>query len=299
MGSSVAGGGTRGVFERVRDEARTAEGSDVIHALVRSYRENDLLTYASAISFQVLFALIPLLLFALGLLGFLSLQSVWSGQLAPDVEPQMSHAAYVVVDETVRRVLTGKQAFWVTVGAAIAVWEISGAVRAVMQVFNKIYDCDETRPFWRRIRISLALAAAAAALLLVAAAAALFAPALLGGTGVVHLLAVVAGWLVALALLVLLVGLLVHYAPNASRSLNWVSFGALLVVFAWSLMTIGFSIYATQIADYGSIFGSLAAVIVLMTYLYASAIVFLTGVQLDALVSDGFARERARVALSP
>jgi membrane protein len=291
MKSSVAGGGARGVFERVRDEARTAEGRDVIQALVRSYRENDLLTYASAISFQVLFALIPLILFALGLLGFLSLQEVWSRDLAPDIQPQVSHAVYSVVDDTVRQVLNGKKVFWATFGAAIAVWEISGAVRAVMQVFNSIYDVRETRPFWRRIRISLTLAAAAGVLLLLAATSALFAPALLGGLGALHVLATIAGWAVALALLVLLVGLLVHYAPDIKRPLNWVSFGALLVVCAWSVMTVGFSIYATQIADYGSIFGSLATVIVLMTYLYASAIVFLTGIQLDALVSGGFTEE--------
>jgi membrane protein len=295
MGSSVAGGGARGVFERVRNEARTAEGRDVIHALVRDYRENVLLTYASAISFQVLFALIPLLLFALGLLGFLSLQDVWVNDLAPDVRANVSRAVFVVIDDTVREMLNGKQLFWATVGAPIAVWEISGAVRAVMQVFNRIYEVRETRPFWRRIRISLALAAAAGVLLLIAATAVLFAPPLIdswtGGSGIVHLLASVVGWGIALALLVLLVGLLVHYAPDLSRPLNWVSFGALLVVFAWSLMSVGFAVYATQVADYGSIFGSLATVIVLMTYLYASAIVFLTGIQLDALVSGGFAEE--------
>lgn len=45
-------------------------------ALLRSYAENNLLTYASAISFQVFFALIPLGLFALALLGFLLLAVV-------------------------------------------------------------------------------------------------------------------------------------------------------------------------------------------------------------------------------
>jgi membrane protein len=293
MESSVAGGGARGVLERVRSEARTAEGRDVIRALVRAYRENDLLTYASAISFQVLFALIPLILFALGLLGFLSLEEAWSRDLAPDLRPNVSPAVFQVIDDTVRQVLTGKQLFWVTFGAAIAVWEISGAVRAVMQVFNRIYGSTETRPFWQRIRISLVLSAAAGVLLLLAATSALFAPPLLdswtGGSGVVHVLASVVGWGIALALLVLLVGLLVHYAPNLDRGLNWVSFGALLVVFAWSLMTVGFAVYATRIADYNSIFGSLATVIVLMTYLYTSAIVFLSGIQLDALISGGFA----------
>jgi uncharacterized BrkB/YihY/UPF0761 family membrane protein len=57
--------GGRTVARRIREEARTADRREVIDALLRAYRDNDLLTYASAISFQVLFALIPLLLFAL------------------------------------------------------------------------------------------------------------------------------------------------------------------------------------------------------------------------------------------
>jgi membrane protein len=85
---------------------------------------------------------------------------------------------------------------------------------------------------------------------------------------------------------------MVRFAPDCRRPLHWVSFGALLVVFGWAVMSVGFYLYVTEIADYASIFGSLATVIVLLTYLYASAIVFLTGVQLDALVQDGIARPR-------
>jgi membrane protein len=272
----------------VRQQARAAETSDVVRALVRTYRENDLLTYASAISFQVLFALIPLLLFALGLLGFLSLSDVWRNDIAPQLRPHVSPPAYQVIDDTVRQVVNHRQLFWVTVGAAIAVWEISGAVRAIMQVFNRIYGVVETRPFWRRLRISLALSAAAGVLLLLAVASARFLPpvveALIGHSMVLDVVASIVGWGVGLGLLLVVVGLLVNYAPNERRPLQWVSFGALIVVAGWVVMSLGFSVYATQIADYGSIFGSLATVMVTMTYLYASAIVFLTGVQLDSLI---------------
>jgi membrane protein len=42
--------------------------------------------------------------------------------------------------------------------------------------------------------------------------------------------------------------------------------------------------YISSIADYASIFGNLAVVMVTMSYIYLSAIVFLTGVQLDSLI---------------
>ena len=116
---------------------RTAE------ALVRGYRENDILTYAGAISFRVFFALIPLGLFALGLLGFLHLDEVWRRDIAPEIRPHLSPAAFTVVGGTVDEVLGQRQLFWVTLGVAIAIWQISGAMRAVMRVFNAIYDVDE------------------------------------------------------------------------------------------------------------------------------------------------------------
>src|SRR5215217_8601308 len=138
--------------------------------LVAKYRENDLLTYASAISFQVFFALIPLLLFALGLIGFLSLSDAWAKDIAPEIKPHVSGPLFEVIDDTVNQILGSKQLFWATAGAAIAVWEISGAVRAVMQVFNRIYLVAETRPFWRRMRISLGLAAVSGLCLITATA---------------------------------------------------------------------------------------------------------------------------------
>jgi membrane protein len=279
------------VVRRLRQEARTAETGDVVRALARAYKGNDLLTYASAISYQVLFSLIPLLLFALGLLGFLELQEVWRNDIAPEVQSRVSGALFTVIDDTVTQILGSKHTFWVTFGAAIAVWEISGAMRAVMQVFNRIYEVEDRRPFWRRIRISLALAAVTGVLVLLTIAVVRFGPLAVDALGahgfVADLVAFVVRWAIALALMILLVGVLVRFAPDCRQPLHWVSFGALLVVLGWIVMTIGFWWYASRVADYESIFGSLSVAIVVMTYLYFASIVFLTGVQIDALVRQG------------
>jgi membrane protein len=281
------------VLRRLRLEARAFDVRTLVRTMVQKYRACDLLTYASAISFRVLFALIPLLLFAIGLLGFLSLQEAWAKDIAPAIEPHVSDSMFQVINDTVNQVLGSEKVFWVSLGAALAVWEISAAVRAVMQVFNRIYGVQETRPFWRRMRMSIALAAVAGLMFLAAAVIVRFGPlavdALGAGGLLIDLVAFVARWAVALALLIAVVGLMVRFAPDCRRPLHWVSFGALVVVFGWAVMSTGFYIYATEIADYGSIFGSLAMVIVTMTYIYASVIVFLTGVQLDALVQDGIA----------
>src|SRR3954453_15367395 len=118
--------------------------------LLRAFEENDLLTYASAISFRVLFAVVPLTLLGLGLLGAFGLTEVWSSDVAPHVKDQASGPAFQVIDDTVRKVLAEKQLFWVTAGALIAIWEVSGAMRAMMTVLSRIYGDDDERGFWPR-----------------------------------------------------------------------------------------------------------------------------------------------------
>src|SRR3954463_9709114 len=77
-------------------------------ALLASFAEHDLLTYASAISFQTFFALIPLTLTALGVLGALHLESVWTNDTPPQPKPQVSGAVFQVIDDTVRRVFAAR-----------------------------------------------------------------------------------------------------------------------------------------------------------------------------------------------
>jgi membrane protein len=259
-------------------------------ALVRGYVENDLLTYASAISFRVFFALIPLGLFALGVLGFLHLDEVWRQDIAPEIRPSVSPAAFTVIEGTVKEVLGQRQLFWVTLGMAIAIWQISGAMRAIMRVFNAIYGVEDQRSFWRGIVVSCILATVAGVLILVAVVVARFGraavQAALGGGPLVAVLAFALRWGMTIALLLLVVAILGRFAPATRRPVRWGSFGALLVVVGWVAMSLIFAWYVSSIADYGSIYGSLATVIVTLEYLYLSVIVFLSGIQIDALARD-------------
>ena len=71
--------------------------------------EHGVLTYASAIAFQVMTALIPLALVVLSIMGFLHLESVWSHNLGPQFKAQVSPQVYAVADDVVRRTLGREQ----------------------------------------------------------------------------------------------------------------------------------------------------------------------------------------------
>jgi membrane protein len=133
--------------------------------------------------------------------------------------------------------------------------------------------------------VSTALALAVGACWLAAIAVVVVGPLLVGDvSGVLAALLFLARWGIAGLLLLLAVAILLHYAPEQRSSLGWVTFGAVLIMAGWLLMSLGFGAYLREIADYNSIFGGLATVVVLIAYLYASAVVFLGGVQVDALV---------------
>jgi membrane protein len=290
--ATVTAGGSRsereGMITCLAADARALSPRAAMRAVATGFKENDLLTYASAISFQVVFALVPIALLALGLLGTFGASGVWTHDLAPAVKEGVSKPVYQVIDDTVRKILVERQLFWVTLGAAIAVWEVSGAMRATMQVLNRVYGTAEERTFWRKLWESIALSTAVTLLLLLAAgsvkAGPVVAKALFGKGALVAVLSFLASWGIAVGLLFAVVMLVVRFAPDTRRPVHWVTFGGLLVIVGWILMSLLYGAYITNVADYASIFGSLAVVMVTMSYIYLSAIVFLTGVQLDSLI---------------
>jgi membrane protein len=271
---------------RIRDELRSMSLRDAVRGVLRGYEENDLLTFASAIAFQVLFAIIPLALVGLGLLGAFGLEEQWSGEWRDRVRENVSEPVFRVIDDTVERMLTERHVFWVTAGALVAVWEISGAMRAIMDVFDRIYGSSRRRPFGERLRVSLALGLCVAGLLLAATASVTLGDDALRELGIESPFVLWLRWPVALALMFAVVALLVSRAPVDRQPWHWVTFGSVVVVAAWALTSVVLGWYLTGIADYGSIFGALATVVIALAYLYFASAAFLTGAQLDALVRD-------------
>ena len=257
--------------------------------VVESFRRNGLSNFASAMAFRVVLALIPCLLFLLSLLGFLDLQEVWRSDLAPELKKNASEAAFRLVDETVRQVLSEKQVWWLTAGLALTLWELSAATRVTMAAMDRVYRYGRRRGLIEMLPRSLALGGAMGLCLAAAIAIVRFGPLLTGDVdGILAVVSFLIRWLLAAAVLAVGVGLIVRFGPASRQPVPWVSFGTGLVLVSWVLTSIGFGVYATYVASYTSVFGHLASVFVLLIYLWLSANAFLVGIQVDACV-----RERA------
>jgi membrane protein len=247
-------------------------------------RDDEVLYSASAMSFQILTALIPLVLLGLAVAGFVHLSELWN-EAADKLRPNLSPASFIVVDDTVRQVLSEQQPLWLTLGAALAIWRTSASMRAVMTALDKLYRCEE-RSIEGRLLVSIALALAVTMLLLLALAVVLVSQRVLDADGALGVLSAIVRWVLAATLLLSAVGIVLHFAPSKPQSLRWVTFGSLVSVGSWLLASVAFGFYVRNVASYDSLFGSFASIFVLLTYLYVASTAFLVGVLIDAEVQD-------------
>jgi membrane protein len=243
-----------------------------LRALVACFSEHEILTYASAVAFQLLVALIPLAALTMLLMSAADARDLWFDRLQPVVQERVTPEVFLALSDAVDRVLTQESLVWIVLAGLLTLWEVSGSVRAVMGALNRIYRADEARSVWRRFGVSLLLAAAVIVLLLAAFG-----------------LVAVGGWKflpVAFVLLWVTIGLLLRFAPAEPLEFRWVSVGSVLVILSWLGASLLYGAYVRNVADFESTFGFVAAGLLLTGYLYWSSIVFLAGAQIDVLLRE-------------
>ena len=198
--------------------------------MIDAFTEKGLLVDAGSLAFRAFLALIPALLFIVGLLGFFGFDEVWKNDIAPDVKSSVSQATFQFLDEAIVKVLGAKSFFWVTAGAALTAWEASAVVRAAGNMMDEIYEVsDDDSSFVREVAESIPVGAAAGALLLAAFASLRLGPigidALLGDGLAASVVSVLACWSVAAVLFFAAVALVIRFAPAIERPPRWLSFG--------------------------------------------------------------------------
>jgi membrane protein len=271
----------------VRVGGLAGDARRLVPEIVEAFRRNGLINFAASISFLLVLAMVPFLLFLLALLGFLELEEVWRKDVAPEVRGSLSDTAFRLLDDTATRVLTGKQVWWLTAGFGLALWEVSAATRVTMTALDRIYGFQRRRGFFEILPRSVGLGLAMGVAVIGAVAVVRFVPLATGDVdGVAALLSFLGRWLLAGALLGAGVALMVHHGSATRQTLPWVTVGTFLVMGAWIAMSILFGIYVTYLANYGSVFGNLTTFFVLLLYVYASSIAFLAGVQADACLRE-------------
>jgi len=169
------------------------------------------------------------------------------------------------------------------IGILTALWSASSGMKALVTGVNLAYDETESRKFVKLRGLSIVLTLGAMVLMGLALALIVGFPAL-ADSWPTALRWTVGGlrWVLLAALLIGALAVLYRYAPDRDEPRwTWVSWGSGIATLLWILASIGFSIYANSFGNYNKTYGALAGVIILMFWLYLTAVIVLVGAELN------------------
>ena len=187
------------------------------------------------------------------------------------------------------------------VGAlALALFGTRNAAGSVIAALNVAFEVRETRGMVVLNLMALALAGAAvlAAIMAVIAMAAVsvFSRQLEGSPELLLGLHKTV-WCAALALWgVVAAATLYRYAPSHEEHRRiFIAPGAVMTAICWTVLTLGFGAYASRVAHFNVIYGSLSAVVMMLTWLYLSSYALLFGAELNCeWAREAFTDENGR-----
>jgi len=172
----------------------------------------------------------------------------------------------------------------------LALWTLTGAMQTVMWALNLAYDRDETRNFFKKRVVALALIVC-----VVTSFALVFVLLILGphmsswiGSALGHGTLVTwvwwtAQWPILLVGLMTMFAMVLYLAPNVvPPRWQFITPGAVFAVIVWLIASSGFAVYTSRFASYNKAWGSLAAVIIMLTWLWISALALLVGGEINA-----------------
>lgn len=244
------------------------------------------LAVAAGVTFYALLAIVPAITALISIFGLILTPSEVPDLLAPLYGLMPGEAAVLVTDQATRIAAKADDALSLTalVALAVALWSANGGTKALIEALGIAYDVRETRSFLRLTLVALGFTLGAIVLVIVLGVAVAALPFLLGRLGgMAEALVLILRWPVILGLLLLVLAAVYRFAPNRRHAeWRWITPGAVLAALGLLAISGGLSWYVANFGSYDETYGSLAAVVVLMLWIWLSTVMVLVGAELNA-----------------
>ncbi len=245
---------------------------------------------AAQVAFYFTFALFPLLLFLMTLFGIiLNDRDDLKQELFTLLAQVMPASAFDLVKNTLNEVTANSGGGKLTIGILITLWSASAGVDTIRNALNGVYNLEERRSWLKARGTSLILTLTLGVLILIALALVVYGSQLIAMVMPVEipLILEVLEYLLLLGVLLLAFALIYNFAPNHEPfEWKWITPGTLIAVVLWILFSIAFRIYLSYFDTYAATYGSLGAVIILLLWLYITALVILIGGAVNAILDE-------------
>jgi membrane protein len=259
--------------------------------------EHEILTRAAAITFYAIAALVPFLALVITLTAYLlppPVRQVVSGTMQPAgpmdelVQVLPSDAASIVIkelEELQKRPPTGLVSF----GLVATLWLSSSVFVGIMDAMNRILGVRETRPWWKQRAVAVLMALSQAAILIVVFATILTWPQILHFLGIdptTALLVTAAHAILVFLVFLVSFALAMYFGPDARQCWEWITPGSLLGSLLLLLISYLFRVYVQNWGNYSATYGSLGGIVVLMSWIWISALFLLTAAEMNKVIKD-------------
>jgi membrane protein len=279
---------------------------DVLKRAWREMGQDNLSLIAAGVAFYGFLAMVPLLgavVMSYGLIAdpasVVGHFQQLSTMLPPDAAPLIGEQLSNVVNTA-----ASKKGLGLVLALVLAFWGVTKAVGAIVTALNVAYEEEETRGFIKRTLLNLAMVLgivvgvglAMIAITIFAHLDAIFP----GAPGFVLLLGRLVSWILLALIGAAGAAALYRYGPNRDAAKwRWLTPGSIFASIGWGVLTAGFGIYVANFGNYNATYGSLGAVVVLLTWMYLSALVLLLGAELNAELEHQTARDTTKGAERP
>lgn len=250
----------------------------------------EIFSTAAQMAYFLLLSLFPLLLFLITLVGYLAIDSYqfagFISNYAPDPIADYIHINMKEIAET-------RNGGLLSIGVLGTLWSASNAINALKKALNRAYGEEEKRSYVMSRLVTLGLTGGMLAILIIAFLLPIF-----GEIIGVHLFALIGlskdflelwnslRWVISSLIFIIVLAMLYKLAPNQNNYFKDVLGGAVLATFVWQAVSLAFSFYVSQVHNYTAAYGSLAAVIMLLVWLYLSAAIILAGGAFNAFLQQ-------------
>jgi membrane protein len=255
----------------------------------KEFSDDNLSDTAAALTYYAIQAIFPGALVLLSILGLLSKSA--TSTLLDNLGPVIPGSFHNVVGNVINNAQSNKSAAGLAffIGLIGGIWSASGYVAAFMRASNVVYDVPEGRPIWKTLPTRVGTTIVLLVLMVVAAAIVIFSGPLAQTVG--NLIGLgdtaltvwsIAKWPVLLVLMMVIVGILYWASPNARTGFKWVSPGGVLGVLLWIIASALFALYVANFSSYSKTYGSFAAVIIFLVWVWISNLAILLGAEFNA-----------------
>ncbi len=271
--------------ESVRTESRSTASlaTDLAHSVYSRFMSHNVMSVAASSSFYMVLAIFPGLAALVALYGFLGDPADIETFVAsmPNIIP---HDVIGLVQGFLQRLISrpSTNLYTFIIGLIIAMWSANAATKSLIEALNVVYERREERSFLKINLIATIMTLTSIAFLIVAINIMIL-PVwdwLIDtfGIGILRL-----RWIALLFAVQVLISALYYFAPcGHQKHFHLLTAGASLAAISWVVMSMGFTAYLTNFANYSITYGSLGAAAIFMTWLWLTVMVLLIGAEVDA-----------------